>query len=81
MEQKELLSTLCKSNNEWFSTAWSSRSVNVRTDTITNVLRRHEVPSRPGILLVDCEGIDYKVLLGLDFDQFRPTVIVTEEYE
>lgn len=79
--EEGLLSTLCKSNNEWFSTARSSRSVNVRTDIITNVLRRHGVASRPGILLVDCEGMDYEVLLGLDFQQFRPTVIVTEEYE
>lgn len=56
-------------------------SVKVKTDTVTNILRRYKVPDRPGILLVDCEGMDYEVLLGLDFGEFRPTVIVTEEYE
>jgi len=75
------MSTLCRSDNEWFSSARSSKSVNVKTDTITNILKRYQAPNRPGILLVDCEGMDYEVLLGLDFGQFRPTVIVTEEYE
>jgi FkbM family methyltransferase len=79
--EEGLLSTLCTSNNEWFSTARSSQWIDVRTDTITNILRYHNSPVHPGILLVDCEGMDYEVLLGLDFDQFRPTVIVTEEYE
>lgn len=75
------LSTLCRSDNEWFSSARSSRSVKVQTDTITNILKRYHAPNRPGILMVDCEGMDYEALLGLDFGQFRPTVIVTEEYE
>ena len=73
--------TLCKDDNEWCSRARSSRSVMVKTDTITSILKNHQAPSQPGILLVDCEGMDYEVLLGLDFEQFRPTVIVTEEYE
>jgi FkbM family methyltransferase len=76
-----ILSTLCTSDNEWFNSARSSNSVKVRTDTITNILKRYHAPNRPGILMVDCEGMDYEVLLGLDFGQFRPTVIITEEYE
>jgi FkbM family methyltransferase len=74
-------STLCKSDNEWFRRERSSKSVSVRTDTLTNILKRYQAPNRPGILLGDSEGMDYEVLLGLDFEQFRPTVIVTEEYE
>jgi hypothetical protein len=30
---------------------------------------------------VDTEGFDFEVLDGLDFSQFRPRIIVTEEYE
>ena len=55
--------------------------MSVRTDTLTSILKHEQAPSRPGILLVDCEGTDYEVLLGLDFEQFRPTVILTEEDE
>jgi len=75
------MSTLCTSNNEWFSYARSTQSVKVQIETITNVLRQYDAPNRPGILLIDCEGMDYEALLGLDFAQYRPTVIVTEEYE
>lgn len=75
------MSTLCRSENEWFSSARSLKSVNVKTDTLTNILKRYEAPKQPGILLVDAEAMDYEVLCGLDFEQFRPTVIVTEEYE
>jgi FkbM family methyltransferase len=79
--EEGFMSTLCKSDNEWFRSARSAASVTVKTETITNILRRCGAPSNPGILLVDCEGMDYEALLGLDFEQFRPTVIVTEEYE
>jgi FkbM family methyltransferase len=75
------MSTLCVSDNEWFRSARSSTSVKVKIDTITNILRRSHAPNRPGILLLDCEGMDYEALLGLDLEQFRPTVIVTENYE
>jgi FkbM family methyltransferase len=79
--EEGFMSTLSSSENEWFSTARSSASVKVRTETITNILRQCSAPNQPGILSVDCEGMDYEALLGLDIQQFRPTIIVTEEYE
>ncbi len=79
--EEGLLSSLCETDNEWFRQSRTSQTVKVKTDTLSNVLREHDAPSCPGILLVDCEGMDYEVLLGLDFAQFRPTVIATEEYE
>jgi FkbM family methyltransferase len=75
------MSTLSRTDNEWFRGARSTASVKVKTDTITNILRQYSVPHRLGILSVDCEGMDYEALLGLDFDQFRPAIVVTEEYE
>lgn len=74
------LSTLSTDENEWYSQARSQNSVKVQVDTLTNILRRHDAPAS-GLLLVDCEGMDYEVLCGLDFSVFRPTIIVTEEYE
>lgn len=53
----------------------------VKTETLTNIFSEQKAPHCPGMLLVDCEGMDYEVLRGLDFARFRPTVIVTEEYE
>jgi hypothetical protein len=32
------------------------------------------------MLLIDAEGMDYEVLQGLDFNRFRPRIVVTEEY-
>ena len=75
------MSTLSRVDNEWFDQHRSSTSVRVKTDTLTNVMITHAIPSCPGLLLVDCEGMDYETLLGLDFSRFRPTIIVTEEYE
>jgi len=75
------MSTLCTSENEWFNRHRGPSFVRVKTDSLTGILERYHAPDRPGILLVDCEGMDYEVLLGLDFRQFRPTIIVTEEYE
>jgi len=75
------LSTLSQADNEYFKQHRSLKSIKVKTDTLTNVMLTHAIPPYPGILLVDCEGMDYEVLCGLDFSRFRPTLIVTEEYE
>ena len=79
--EEGLMGTLCQSDNDWFAVARGTNSTIVKTDTLTNILRSNGSPRQPGILLVDAEGMDYEVLLGLDFSEFRPTVICTEEYE
>jgi FkbM family methyltransferase len=75
------LSTLCTDENEWFKSARSDRFIEVRADTLKNLLSEAHVPKRFGILSVDTEGMDYEVLCGLDFSAFTPTIIVTEEYD
>jgi FkbM family methyltransferase len=52
----------------------------VEVETLTNVLREHDAPRDISLLSVDAEGLDYEVLSGLDFDQFQPRMILTEEY-
>ncbi|HET6266910.1 MAG TPA: FkbM family methyltransferase [Acidobacteriota bacterium] len=74
-------STLCRDENQWFSKARSQSSTRIRTETLTNILSQYKAPSAFGLLLVDTEGFDFEVLDGLDFSQFRPRIIVTEEYE
>ena len=54
-------------------------TVAVTVKTLTSVLEDCDAPSDFSILLVDAEGADYEVLAGLDFERFRPRVVVTED--
>jgi len=76
-----LLSTLCQDKNKWFEDHRSDKTIKVRVETTTNILIRSQYPKDFSLLLVDTEGMDYEVLLGLDFGSFNPRIIVTEEYK
>jgi FkbM family methyltransferase len=54
-------------------------SVPVRVRTLTSLLDECEAPADFSLLLVDAEGVDYEVLVGLDLARYRPRVIVTED--
>jgi FkbM family methyltransferase len=51
----------------------------VEVRTLTSVLAEAGTPSDFSLLLVDAEGADGSVLAGLDFDRYRPRVVVTED--
>ena len=53
--------------------------VEVSVRTLTSVLDEAGAPAEFSFLLVDAEGMDGSVLAGLDFDRFRPRVVVTED--
>jgi FkbM family methyltransferase len=53
----------------------------VEVVTLTSLLDRHEVPRDFGVLSVDAEGHDLNVLRGLDFERYRPHLIITESDE
>jgi FkbM family methyltransferase len=55
--------------------------VDVAVRTLTSVLEEAGAPTDFSFLLVDAEGMDGAVLAGLDFDRYRPRVIVTEDAE
>jgi len=73
-------STLCNESNEWFDQTRSSKFIEVEVTTLTDLLIENNYPADFSLLLVDAEGMDYEVLLGLDFERFQPRVILTEEY-
>lgn len=75
------MATLCADDNEWFDAHRTNNYVEVVVDTLTNILTEAQFPQDFSLLLVDAEGMDYEVLLGLDFDKFQPRIIVTEDYE
>ncbi len=74
------MSTLCTDVNPWFSNVRSEEFVMVPVRTLTDVLGECQWPRDLCLLMVDAEGMDYEVLLGLDFQLYRPRLIVTEEY-
>jgi FkbM family methyltransferase len=51
----------------------------VTVRTLTAVLEETDAPGDFSLLLVDAEQKDYEVLAGLDFDRYRPRVVVTED--
>jgi FkbM family methyltransferase len=75
-----LLSTLCQDENDCFKVHRTTKTIDVETETLTNVLRENNFPKDISLLLIDTEGMDYEVLLGLDFEQYQPRIVVTEEY-
>jgi FkbM family methyltransferase len=76
-----LLSTISTEESEWFKEHRSENSVEVSGIPLTVLLDREGAPQRPDLLLVDTEGMDYDILLTLDFQKYRPKLIVTEDYE
>jgi|GEM_PF-3503210 len=58
-----------------------SRSIMVKADTLTNLLRQNGLPRDFSLLLIDTESYDLEVLRGLDFDQFQPRLILTEDID
>jgi FkbM family methyltransferase len=55
--------------------------IDVAARTLTGLLLEAGAPADFSFLLVDAEGTDGAVLEGLDFDRFRPRVVVTEDAE
>ena len=51
----------------------------VTVRTLSSLLEECGAPADFSLLLVDAEGVDYEVLAGLDFDHWRPRVVVTED--
>ena len=51
----------------------------VRVTTLTSLLTELSAPKTFGLLSIDTEGSDLNVLLGLDFEQFKPIYICVEE--
>jgi FkbM family methyltransferase len=54
----------------------------VTTRTLTSILDEYWTEGRPvDLLSIDVEGQDFQVLKGLDFDRYRPKIIVIETWE
>ena len=76
-----LLSTISNDDSAWFKEHRSEDFVEVQGIPLTDLLEEQRVPKAPDLLLIDTEGMDYDILLTLDFEKFRPKLIVTEDYQ
>jgi FkbM family methyltransferase len=72
--------TLSTDKNWFMEQIRDDQSVQVETDTLTNILSACGTPRDFSVLSIDTEGMDLAVLEGLDPAKFRPRVIITEEY-
>lgn len=49
----------------------------IQTNTLTNIINKTSIQDID-VLSIDVEGFELKVLKGLDFNKFKPKVIITE---
>jgi FkbM family methyltransferase len=55
------------------------RAIATRTRRLDNIMRDiPNVPKNFGLLSIDCEGVDHRVLLSMDWDRFRPHLVAIE---
>ncbi len=54
------------------------KSINVKTETLTNILKKEGVEN-VDFLSIDVEGAELDVLKGIDFQKFRPKLILLED--
>ena len=74
--QKSPINTLNKDVSEKQS-AKVEKIIKIKTNTLTNIINKTPI-NKIDILSIDVEGLELKVLKGLDFDVFNPKLIVLE---
>lgn len=55
-----------------------ARTITVPVATLETLLEQHNVSKEFGLLSVDTEGHDYRVIRGLNLSRFQPRAIITE---
>jgi FkbM family methyltransferase len=71
--------TLSREDSEYYRATRTDVSIEVTVERLSTLLQQAGCPREFGILSVDTEGFDYEALAGLDFDQHRPRIIITED--
>ena len=54
------------------------KTVKVKSTTLSALLQKHNI-EKIDFLSIDVEGMEMDVLLGLDFDKYRPSLILMED--
>ena len=53
----------------------------IETKTLNEILKENQIPKNFSFLNIDVEGVDFKVLKSLNFDEFLPAIICIENWE
>ena len=53
------------------------KEINIQTNTLENILDNYSI-KEIDLLTIDVEGFELKVLEGLNFDKYKPSVIIVE---
>tara|TARA_B100000963_G_C22589961_1_gene654993 strand:+ start:943 stop:1695 length:753 start_codon:yes stop_codon:yes gene_type:complete len=53
------------------------KEINIQTNTLTNILDNYSI-KKIDLLTIDVEGFELKVLKGLNFNKYNPSVIIVE---
>lgn len=76
IEDAGLSSLDAKHIEHWENENFSSKPIKIKSVTINTIMEL--LGQHCDILSIDIEGYDYKVLKMLDFDKYKPTVIIVE---
>lgn len=77
-----IYATICDDDNAFIRRAKTGATrATIPVDTLTNLLDKHQFPQDITLLSVDTEGLDYDVLVGLDWKRYRPRIVIVEEYD
>lgn len=58
------------------------REIRMRTRRLDEIIASlPEIPEHIGLLSIDCEGVDYRVLTSFDWERFKPTVVAVESHK
>jgi FkbM family methyltransferase len=80
-EQSEV-STLNTTILEEWKTRWNyKKSRKVVTKTLTQIFEEHSIPKEIDLLSIDVEGYDLNVLKSLDFEKYKPILILIEMHD
>jgi FkbM family methyltransferase len=57
------------------------REIATRTRRLDNIMENiPDIPSDFGLLSIDCEGVDHRVLLSMNWNRFRPHIVAIESH-
>lgn len=74
------VATLSDRSDPWFDEVRSTSHETIHVRLLTDIAAEAGMNPPIGILKIDTESWDYRVLKGFDLERFQPQVIVTEEY-
>ena len=74
--QKSPINTLDKAVSDKQSST-PEKILKVKTETLTDIIEKTSI-TNIDILSIDVEGYELKVLKGLDFERYKPKLIITE---